>query len=602
MATYTAPLRDIRFCLHELHDSTALSALPGMEQATPDLIDAIIEEAAKMAQEVLFPLNLSGDKEGCTYENGVVRTPAGFKDAYKQLIEGGWTSLACDPAYGGQGMPTTVSTVFEEIVSSANIAFGMYPGLSHGAYRALHAHASDELKAEYLPRLVDGTWSGTMCLTEPHCGTDLGLIRTRAEPAGDGSYRVTGTKIFISAGEHDLTENIVHLVLAKLPNAPAGTKGISLFLVPKFLPTPEGKAGPRNGVMCGSIEHKMGIHGNATAVMHFDGAQGWLVGPPNAGMKCMFTMMNAARLAVGMQGLGIAETAYQSAAAYAKDRRQGKSVKRSDVKETKSSENGADPIIVHPDVRRMLLEARSQTEAGRALSYWVGLELDRAEHHPDPAARQESDDLVALLTPIVKAGLSDLGSEAANLAVQVLGGHGYVHEWGVEQLVRDARIAQIYEGTNGIQALDLVGRKLGQDAGRLLRRFFHPVAAWLEAHAEDPALAEFAGPTAKAFGRLQQATLTVAQRGLARPEEAAAAATDYLRLFNFVAMAFMWCRMAEVAGAKLRAGANGDAGFYQSKLDVGRFYMARVLPRHSVHFQGVMAGGETLGLMAAEAF
>ncbi len=607
MATYTAPLRDIRFCLHELHDSSALSTLPGMEQATPDLMDAVIEEAAKLAQEVLFPLNLSGDKEGCTYENGVVRTPAGFKDAYNQLIEGGWTSLACDPAYGGQGMPMLLSTVFEEIVSSANLAFGMYPGLSHGAYRALHAHGSDALKSEYLPHLVDGTWSGTMCLTEPQCGTDLGLIRTRAEPADDGSHRITGTKIFISAGEHDLTENIIHLVLAKLPGAPPGTKGISLFLVPKFLPTPEGKAGPRNGVACGSIEHKMGIKGSATAVMHFDAAQGWLVGPEHAGMKCMFTMMNAARLAVGMQGLGIAETAYQSAAAYAKDRRQGKSVQRSDAKETKSSEpglkeGGADPIIVHPDIRRMLLEARSQTEAGRALSYWVGLELDRAEHHPDPVVRQESDDLVALLTPIVKAGLSDLGSEAANLAVQVLGGHGYVHEWGVEQLVRDARIAQIYEGTNGIQALDLVGRKLGQDTGRLLRRFFHPVSAWLEAHADDADLAEFTGPTAKAFARLQQATLTVAQRGMSRPEEAAAAATDYLRLFNLVAMAFMWCRMAEVAGGKLRAGANGDAGFYQSKLDVGRFYMARVLPRHSVHFQGVMAGGETLGLMAAEAF
>jgi alkylation response protein AidB-like acyl-CoA dehydrogenase len=607
MATYTAPLRDIRFCLHELHDSSALSALPGLEQATPDLMDAVIEEAAKLAQEVLFPLNLSGDKEGCTYENGVVRTPAGFKDAYNQLTEGGWTSLACDPAYGGQGMPMLLSTVFEEMVSSANLAFGMYPGLSHGAYRALHAHGSEALKSEYLPHLVDGTWSGTMCLTEPQCGTDLGLIRTRAEPADDGSYRITGTKIFISAGEHDLTENIIHLVLAKLPGAPPGTKGISLFLVPKFLPTAEGKAGPRNGVTCGSIEHKMGIKASATAVMHFDTAQGWLVGPEHAGMKCMFTMMNAARLAVGMQGLGIAETAYQSAAAYAKDRRQGKSVKRSDAKETKSSEpglkeGGADPIIVHPDIRRMLLEARSQTEAGRALSYWVGLELDRAEHHPDPAVRQESDDLVALLTPIVKAGLSDLGSEAANLAVQVLGGHGYVHEWGVEQLVRDARIAQIYEGTNGIQALDLVGRKLGQDTGRLLRRFFHPVSAWLEAHAEDADLAEFTGPTAKAFARLQQATLTVAQRGMSRPEEAAAAATDYLRLFNLVAMAFMWCRMAEVAGGKLRAGANGDAGFYQSKLDVGRFYMARVLPRHSVHFQGVMAGGETLGLMAAEAF
>ena len=606
MAIYTAPLRDIRFCLHELHDSSALSSLPGMEQATPDLIDAVIEEAAKLSQEVLFPLNLSGDKEGCTYENGVVRTPAGFKAAYEQLREGGWTSLACDPEYGGQGMPMLVSTVFEEMVSSANLAFGMYPGLSHGAYRALHAHASDELKREYLPHLVDGTWSGTMCLTEPQCGTDLGLIRTKAEPRGDGSYSVTGTKIFISAGEHDLTENIIHLVLAKLPGAPAGTKGISLFLVPKFLPTPDGKAGPRNGVMCARIEEKMGIHANATAVMNFDGAQGWLVGPPNAGMKCMFTMMNAARLAVGMQGLGIAETAYQSAAAYARDRRQGKSVARSSTKDTKSSEpeagNAADPIIVHPDIRRMLLEARSQTEAGRALSYWVGLELDRAEHHPDPAVRQESDDLVALLTPIVKAGLSDLGSEAANLAVQVHGGHGYVHEWGVEQLVRDARIAQIYEGTNGIQALDLVGRKLGQDAGRLLRRFFHPVSNWLETHGAEPELAEFAGPTAKAFGRLQQATLTVAQRGMARPEEAAAAATDYLRLFNFVAMAFMWCRMAQVAQAKLRAGANGDAGFYQSKLDVGRFYMARVLPRHSVHFQGVMAGNETLALMKAEAF
>jgi len=608
MATYTAPLRDIRFCLHELHDSSALSHLPGLEQATPDLVDAIIEEAAKLSQEVLFPLNLSGDKEGCTYENGVVRTPAGFKDAYKHLIEGGWTSLACDPAYGGQGMPMLVSTVFEEMVSSANLAFGMYPGLSHGAYRAIHAHASDALKSEYLPHLVDGTWSGTMCLTEPQCGTDLGLIRTKAEPGEDGAYRITGTKIFISAGEHDLTENIIHLVLAKLPGAPAGTKGISLFLVPKFLPTPDGKAGARNGLMCARIEDKMGIHANATAVMNFDGATGWLVGPPNAGMKCMFTMMNAARLAVGMQGLGIAETAYQSAAAYAKDRRQGKSVRRSDAKETKSSDStpdalaAADPIIVHPDVRRMLLEARSQTEAGRALSYWVGLELDRAEHHPDPAVRQESDDLVALLTPIVKAGLSDLGTEAANLAVQVLGGHGYVHEWGVEQLVRDARIAQIYEGTNGIQALDLVGRKLGQDAGRLLRRFFHPVANWLETHGQEEALAEFAGPTAKAFGRLQQATLTVAQRGLARPEEAAAAATDYLRLFNFVAMAFMWCRMAQVSQDKLRAGANGDAGFYQTKLDVGRFYMARVLPRHSVHFQGVMAGGGTLGLLAAEAF
>ncbi len=597
MATYTAPLRDIRFVMHELLDSSSLQFLPGYEQATPELMDAVIEEAAKLSQNVLFPLNLSGDAEGCTYENGVVRTPKGFKEAYKTLIEGGWTSLSCDPDYGGQGMPKMVGTVFEEMVSSANLAFGMYPGLSHGAYRALHAHASDELKAAYLPKLVDGTWSGTMCLTEPHCGTDLGLIRTKAEPQDDGSYRVSGTKIFISAGEHDLTENILHLVLAKLPGAPPGTKGISLFLVPKFLPTPEGTPGMRNGLMCGSIEHKMGIKASATAVMHFDDATGWLVGPKHGGMKAMFTMMNAARLAVGMQGLGVAETAYQSAAMYAKDRRQGKSLAKGEP-----SREAADPIIVHPDVRKMLLESRSMVEAGRALSYWVGLELDRAEHHPDPAARQEADDFVALLTPIVKAALTDLGSEAANSAVQVLGGHGYVHEWGIEQLVRDARIAQIYEGTNGIQALDLVGRKLGQDAGRLLRRFFHPVSEYLEAHAGDAALAPYVGPTAKAFGRLQQATMTVAQRGLARPEEAAAAATDYLRLFGLVAMGFMWCRMAEVAGEKLRAGANGEAAFYQAKLDVGAFFMARVLPRHSVHFQGVMAGGETLTRMAASAF
>ena len=602
MATYTAPLRDIRFVMHELLDSSSLSTLPGYEQATPELMDAVIEEAGKLARDVLFPLNLSGDAEGCTYENGVVRTPKGFKEAYNKLTDGGWTSLACDPAYGGQGMPMLVATVFEEMVSSANLAFGMYPGLSHGAYRALHAHATDELKAAYLPKLVDGSWSGTMCLTEPQCGTDLGMIRTKAEPDSDGSYKISGTKIFISAGEHDLTQNIIHLVLAKLPGAPAGTKGISLFLVPKFLPDEQGEAGARNGLMCGSIEHKMGIKASATAVMHFDEAKGWLVGVPHGGMKAMFTMMNAARLAVGMQGLGVAETAYQSAAAYAKDRRQGKSVAKGDPLRAGTERDAADPIIVHPDVRRMLLEARSMVEAGRALSYWVGLELDRSEHHPDPAARQQADDLVALLTPIVKAALTDLGSEAANTAVQVLGGHGYVHEWGVEQLVRDARIAQIYEGTNGIQALDLVGRKMGQDMGRLLRSFFHPVSQFLETHAADEALAPFVGPTAKAFARLQQATMVIAQRGMARPEEAAAAATDYLKLFGYVAMGFMWCRMAQVAGETLRAGANGEAPFYQAKLDVGAFYMAKVLPRHSMHFQGVMAGAETVTRMADAAF
>ncbi len=597
MATYKAPLRDIRFVMHELLDSASVAALPGYEQATPELMDAVIEEAAKLSENVLLPLNLSGDSEGCTYENGVVHTPKGFKEAYQTLIEGGWTGLSCAPEYGGQGMPSLLGTVFEEMVSSANLAFGMYPGLSHGAYRALLAHATPELKSLYLPKLVDGTWSGTMCLTEPQCGSDLGLIRTKAEPDGQGAYRITGTKIFISAGEHDLTENILHLVLAKLPGAPSGTKGISLFLVPKFLPTPEGSVGARNGVLCGSIEHKMGIKASSTAVMNFDGAHGWLVGPEHGGMACMFTMMNAARLAVGMQGLGIAEIAYQSAAAYARDRRQGKSLARD-----KRSNEPADSILVHPDIRRMLLESRSMTEAGRALSYWVAKELDHAEHDPDPSKRQASEDFVALLTPVVKAALSDLGSEAANNAVQVMGGHGYIHEWGVEQLVRDARIAQIYEGTNGIQALDLVGRKLGQDTGRLLRSFFHPVSAFLEAHAEDATLAAYIGPTAKAFARLQTATLTIAQCGLARPEEAGAAATDYLRLFSLVAMAFMWCRMAEVSNRRLSAGANGEAAFYTAKRDVGAFFMARVLPRHSTHFQCIMAGGETITRMAADAF
>lgn len=597
MATYQAPLRDIRFVMHELLDSGSVAALPGYEQATPELMDAVIEEAARLSENVLLPLNLSGDSEGCTYENGVVRTPSGFKEAYRTLIEGGWTGLACDPEYGGQGMPSLLSTVFEEMVSSANLAFGMYPGLSLGAYRALHAHATDELKSLYLPKLVDGTWSGTMCLTEPQCGTDLGLIRTKAEPDGKGSCRITGTKIFISAGEHDLTENILHLVLAKLPGAPAGTKGISLFLVPKFLPTADGGVGARNGVMCGSIEHKMGIKGSSTAVMNFDGARGWLVGPEHGGMACMFTMMNAARLAVGMQGLGIAEVAYQSGAAYARDRRQGKSLARD-----KRSPEAADSILVHPDVRRMLLETRSMTEAGRALSYWVAKQLDHAERDPDPTKQQAAEDFVALLTPVIKAALSDLGSEAANNAVQILGGHGYIHEWGVEQLVRDARIAQIYEGTNGIQALDLVGRKLSQDTGRLLRSFFHPVSEFLEANDMDASLAAYVGPTAKAFSRLQTATLTIAQRGLARPEEAGAAATDYLRLFALVAMAFMWCRMAQVASRSLRAGANGDAAFYQAKLDVGAFFMARVLPRHSTYFQCVMAGGETLSRMHDAAF
>jgi alkylation response protein AidB-like acyl-CoA dehydrogenase len=596
MAVYQAPLREMRFVLYELLDAGELSRLPGYEQATPELIDAVLEEAAKLCERELFPLNLPGDAEGCHFENGVVRTPKGFKEAYRIYADGGWTALSCHPEYGGQGMPHTVASVVQEMICSANLSFGIYPLLSHGAYNALHRHATEELKQLYLPKLADGSWSGTMCLTEPQCGTDLGLVRTKAAPAADGSHRITGTKMFISAGEHDLTENIVHLVLAKLPDAPPGTKGISLFLVPKFLPTDDGRPGASNGVTCGAIEHKMGIKASCTCVMNFDDATGWLVGKPHGGMRAMFTMMNGARLGVGIQGLGVGTTAYQSAVAYAKERRQGQSLaKRGDASA------GADPIIVHPDVRRMLLECRAINEAARALACWVGLLSDRAERHPDPKEREAADDLVALLTPVIKAALTDHAVEAANNALQVLGGHGYIHEWGVEQLARDARITQIYEGTNGIQALDLVGRKLGQDAGRLLRRFFHPVSAWLAAHADDAALAPYVAPTAKAFGRLQQATLYVAQRGMARPEEAGAAATDYLKLFSLVAFAFMWCRMAEVAYAKL-PNSEAEAGFYQAKLAVGAFFMARVLPRHSSHFQSVMAGGETLMKLPEQAF
>jgi alkylation response protein AidB-like acyl-CoA dehydrogenase len=470
----------------------------------------------------------------------------------------------------------------------------MYPGLSNGNYNALHAHGSDAQKALYLPKLVSGAWSGTMCLTEPQCGTDLGLCKTRAEANADGSWNLFGTKIFISAGEHDLTENIIHLVLARLPDAPAGIRGISLFVCPKFLPTAEGGVGDRNKVACGSIEKKMGIKASSTCVINFDGAQAWLVGKPHKGMSAMFTMMNTARLAVGMQGLGIAEAAYQGAVTYAKDRLQMRSLSGA-----KFPEKPADPIIVHPDVRRMLLKMRSLTEASRALSYWMGMELDIAAHHPDPERRAAADDLVALLTPIVKAFLTDHGFDAANLGVQVFGGHGYIREWGMEQLVRDARITQIYEGTNGIQALDLVGRKLGTGVGRMARRFFHPVSEFIEAASEKSEMQEFVLPTAKAFAKLQQATAWLAQAGMADPEEAGAAATDYLRLFALTALAYMWCRMAEIA---LEKKGGDEAAFYEAKLAAARFFMARILPETNSLFTVLTAGKSTLMALPAEAF
>ena len=595
MPAYKAPLRDIQFVLTELLQIENLpQQIPDFVEATPDLVATIIEEAGKFCENELQPLNHSGDEEGCHYDKGNVTTPKGFKEAYAKFIEGGWTSLPCDPEYGGQGLPKLVNFAVEEMICSANLSFGMYPGLSNGNYNAIHAHGSDEQKALYLPKLVDGTWTGTMCLTEPHCGTDLGLCKTRAEANEDGSYKLYGTKIFISAGEHDLAENIIHLVLARLPDAPAGIRGISLFVCPKFLPDAEGKPGARNPVVCGSIEKKMGIKASSTCVMNFDGAQGWLVGKPHKGMSAMFTMMNTARLAVGMQGLGIAEAAYQGAVTYARDRLQMRALTGA-----KFPDKPADPIIVHPDVRRMLLTIRSLNEGCRALAYWVGRELDISLHHPDPEKRQEADDLVALLTPVVKAFLTDHGFNAANLGVQIYGGHGYIREWGMEQLVRDARITQIYEGTNGIQALDLVGRKLPTGTGRLARRFFHPVSEYIETASENPEMAEFVLPLAKAFAKLQQATAWLAQAGLANPNEAGAAATDYQRLFALVALGYMWCRMVEIALAKK----NEDSdGFYGAKVMTARFYFARLLPESNSLFTTLMAGSDTLMAMPAEAF
>ncbi len=587
MTTYSAPLRDMRFVLHEWLDVGRLADLPGYEEATPELIDAVLEESAKLAENVLFPLNRAGDEEGCVLENGVVRTPAGFKEAYDQFTEGGWVGMAADPKFGGQGLPTVLGVAVDEMVCAANLSFGIYPGLSRGAYRALERHAPDALKDLYLPKLVDGRWSGTMCLTEPQCGTDLGLIRTRAEPADDGSYAISGTKIFISAGEHDLTENIVHLVLARLPGAPEGIKGISLFLVPKFLPA-EGAPGPRNGVSCGGLEHKMGIKASATCVMNFERATGWLVGEPHRGMRAMFTMMNEARLAVGVQGLGIARSPIRvpwpmPASACRGARSRGAA----------QPDQPADPILVHPDVRRMLLTMRAVREGVRALAYWIAQNVDLAARQPGPESRQAADDLVALMTPVIKAYFTDQGSACANLGVQVMGGHGYIREWGMEQLVRDARITQLYEGANGVQALDLVGRKLPAHFGRYLRSFFHPVMAFVEEQQANAQLAEFVLPLAKAFARLQQITLHVAQQGLKNPDEAGAASSDYLRLFALVAMAYVWARMAQIAQAKLAEGAE-DPGFYEAKLATARFFMTKLLPENGALFAQIMAGSAPL--------
>ncbi len=592
MHAYKAPLRDMRYVLFELLGGDDLTALPGFEDFSRDTIDAVLEEAAKICEEVLQPLNRSGDEEGCAFENGVVRTPKGFREAYDTFREGGWTGIACDPDFGGQGLPAAVNILVEEMICASNLSYGMYPGLSHGAYVSVHAYGSDELKQTYLPKLVDGTWSGTMCLTEPHCGTDLGLLRTRAVPNGDGSYQITGTKIFISAGEHDLTENIIHLVLAKLPDAPRGVKGISLFLVPKFLVKPDGSLGPRNGVACGSIEHKMGIKASATCVMNFDGARGWLIGEPHKGMQAMFAMMNAERLAVGVQGLGLAEASYQGAAAYALERLQGRALSG-----PKYPDKPADPLLVHPDIRRMLLTQRAYIEGSRALAVWAAKNLDLAKRHPDPAERGKAEDFIAVITPVVKALMTDLGFEATNLGVQVFGGHGYIRENGMEQFVRDGRIAQIYEGANGIQALDLVGRKMPAHAGRFLRSVFHPISDHIAAKKAEPALAEFITPLEKAFVRLQQATTFVAQKGMARPDEAGAAASEYLRLFGLTVLAYLWAKMAEDSLAKAEAD-----GFYRAKVLTARFFMERLLPQTGALLQAITSGAKTMMAFEDAAF
>jgi butyryl-CoA dehydrogenase len=584
----------MRFVMTELLAGENLQSLPGYDEFPPDLREAILQEAGKLCETVLFPLNQSGDEEGCRYENGVVRTPKGFKQAYRVYAEGGWAGLSADPDYGGQGAPAVINAAVQEMLCASNLSFSMYPGLTHGAYQAIAAHGTDEQRRIYLPRLVDGSWSGTMCLTEPHCGTDLGLLKTRAVVQTDGSYKLTGTKIFISAGDHDLTENIAHLVLARTPDAPEGIGGISMFLVPKFMLDADGAPGPRNGVTCGGLEHKMGIKASATCSLNFDDATGHLVGERHKGMRAMFTMMNAARLVVGIQGLGVSESAYQSAVAYARERLQGRALTG-----PRNPEQPADPILVHPDVRRMLLTMRAYTEGGRALVAWVAAKLDVSQRHEDAAVAKTAGDLVSLLTPAVKALLTDLGTEITNLGVQVYGGHGYIRDHGMEQFVRDARIGQIYEGANGIQAMDLVGRKLPAHTGRYLRSFFHPLTEFIDARAGTETLKPFIDPLAKAFGRLQRATALIAQRGLRDPNEAGAVASDYLRLFGLVALAYMWTRMAEIAISKLDG---ENPGFYQAKVDTAAFFMQRLLPQSGALLASIMAGGRSTMAFNDDAF
>lgn len=592
MPVYKAPVADTRFILEDVLSLSRHGDLPGFAEATPDTVAAILDEGAKLCETAWAPTNLPGDREGCTrHPDGGVTTPASFKAAYEAYVAGGWLGLSAPEEFGGQGLPMTLNTVMQEFTSSANLALAMYPGLTMGAVAALIEHGSPEQKARYLPKMVEGVWSGTMNLTEPHCGTDLGMIKTRAVPNGDGGFALTGTKIFISAGEHDLAENIVHLVLARIEGAPAGTKGISLFVVPKFLVNDDGSLGARNGVSCGSIEHKMGIHANATCVMNYDGATGWLVGEENRGLAAMFVMMNEARLAVGVQGLAVSEVAYQNAVAYAKDRLQGRSLTG-----PKNPDGPADPIIVHPDVRRTLMTIRAINEGARALILRTALESDIAHRAPDAAARQKALDFLGLMTPVVKGVFTDLGFDNAVKAQQMFGGHGYVEEWGMSQFVRDARITMIYEGANGIQAMDLVGRKLAKDGGRAVMAFFGEVEAFCKENQGDARMQPYVGPLGEGLGRLQQATMWFMNNAMARPDNAGAGATDYMHMFGLVAMGYMWGLMAKAAAAK------GDAPGMAEKLVVGRFYMERLMPETAAQLARISSGAETTMALAADAF
>jgi alkylation response protein AidB-like acyl-CoA dehydrogenase len=596
MGQYNAPLRDMQFVLHELLNvENELKQLPKHADVDAEIMNQVLEEGAKFTSKVLFPLNRIGDHEGCRLDpvTHAVTTPTGFKEAYQQFIEAGWPALACDPEYGGQGLPVVLYNSLSEMLNSANQAWYMYPGLSHGAYECLHAHGTEEQKKLYLPKLVSGEWTGTMCLTEAHCGTDLGLLRSKALPQSDGAYKITGSKIFISAGEHDMSANILHLVLARLPDAPPGTKGISLFLVPKFIPNADGSLGQRNGISCGAIEEKMGIHGNSTCQMNLDDATGWIIGQPNKGLNAMFVMMNAARLGVGMQSLGLTEVAYQNALVYAKERIQMRSLSG-----IKSPDQPADPIIVHPDVRRMLLTAKAYAEAGRAFCSFIALQIDKELNHPDESVRQEAADLVVLLTPVVKAFITDNGWIATSEAMQVYGGHGFIAEWGMEQYVRDARINMIYEGTNTIQSLDLLGRKILLDNGAKLRKFGTLVKDFVEENGASEAMNEFITPLADLGEKVTKLTMEIGMKAFQNKDEVGAAAVPYLRVLGHLVYAYFFARMAKIALAKLDS---GDT-FYKAKLATARFYYARLLPETAMLIRQARSGAANLLDLEAELF